>query len=143
MRRAGWPDRAATIAGLRTAPCDFAIETTLASRSLASRVKRLHTAGYRFYLFFLWLPNLDVAVARVAERVSRGGYSIPNETIRRRYEAGLRNFFTLYRPLADLWRMYDNSRAGTPELIARGSLQVRNILLWEELRERWNHEQSS
>ncbi len=121
---------------------DIALETTLASRSLAPRVKRLRAAGYRFYLFFLWLPNPEVAVARVAERVSRGGHDIPEATIRRRYGAGLRNFFALYRPLADLWRVYDNSPAGAPELIARGSLQVRHASLWEELQERWEHEQS-
>ncbi len=114
---------------------DFAIETTLASRSLVGRVARLRTVGYRFHLFFVWLPNPEVAVARVAERVSRGGQFIPDDTVRRRYQSGLRNFFTLYRPLADVWRMYDNSRAGTPELIAKGSLQVRNVLLWNRLQE--------
>lgn len=108
---------------------DIAIETTLASRSLTKRVKRLLAAGYRFNLIFVWLPNPEVAIARVDERVSRGGHHIPDGTVRRRYEAGLRNFFTLYRSLADVWRMYDNSSAGPPELIARGSLRVRNTPL--------------
>lgn len=118
---------------------DIAVETTLASRSLAPRVKRLRASGYRFALFYLWLPNPEVAVERVAERVSRGGHHIPEETIHRRYDAGLRNFFGLYRPLADVWRMYDNSRAGEPTLIARGRMQVQNNLLWEELQEKYSH----
>ncbi len=82
---------------------DFAFETTLASRSLASRVTRLKSAGYFFQLIFLCAPNADFSVQRVASRVSAGGHDVPEETIRRRYRAGLVNFCELYRPLADRW----------------------------------------
>src|SRR5438874_708474 len=34
---------------------NIAVETTLASRSLAPRIARLRANGYRFYLFFVWL----------------------------------------------------------------------------------------
>ena len=78
----------------------FAFETTLASRTLAPRISKLVEGGYRFHLVFLWLPNADLAVTRVANRVRSGGYDVPAETIRRRYAAGLRNFFSLYQPLS-------------------------------------------
>lgn len=45
---------------------------------------------------------------------------MPEETIRRRYVADLRNFFELYQPLATTWRMYDNSSESGPKLVARG-----------------------
>ena len=115
---------------LEARQADIAVETTLSSRTLAPRIARLQNAGYRFYLFFFWLPNADMAVARVAERVRRGGHDIPEPTIRRRYVAGLRNFFSLYRPLANTWRMYDNTRAGEPGLIAKGTTRVGNFELW-------------
>jgi prolipoprotein diacylglyceryltransferase len=38
-------------------------------------------------LSFLWLPTVDLAVARVQERSRRGGHSVPEETVRRRYGA--------------------------------------------------------
>jgi len=88
---------------------DFGFETTLASRSLAPRIRRLTRAGYGCHLVFLWLPSADLAVARVADRVRLGGHAVPEQTIRRRYRSGLRNFFALYRPLTTTWRMYDNS----------------------------------
>ncbi len=88
---------------------DFGFETTLASRSLVPRIRRLARAGYECHLVFLWLPNADLAVARVADRVRLGGHAVPEQTIRRRYRSGLRNFFALYRPLTTTWRMYDNS----------------------------------
>jgi len=99
---------------------DFAFETTLASRSFAPWIKQLkQERGYRCHLFFLWLPNPEIAIARVAERVRSGGHDVPESVIRRRYRAGLNNFFQLYKPLADTWRFYDNS-SRSPELIALG-----------------------
>ena len=99
---------------------DFAFEITLASRTFAPWISELIRAGYTFHLVFLWLPNSEMAVARVAERVRLGGHDVPEETIRRRYHAGLVNFFRLYRPLATTWRFYDNSFSPEPRLLAAG-----------------------
>ena len=48
---------------------DFAIETTLASRSLAPRVRRLQEDGYQFQLLFFWLNSPEMNIERVAKRV--------------------------------------------------------------------------
>ncbi len=118
---------------------DFAIETTLASRSLARRIQRLQRIGYQFNLFFLWLPNEDLAVQRVKERVRAGGHNIPEATIRRHYRLGLQNFVSLYRPLADLWAVFRNLQPGAPELIASGrglvTVGIANAEDWEQLLE--------
>jgi predicted ABC-type ATPase len=103
---------------------DFAFETTLATRSYARWLKELKGRGYMIHLFFFWLPSPDFAIARVAERVRTGGHNVPAETIRRRYHAGLRNFFMFYRQLADTWFMFDNSAPGIPVLIASCGLEV-------------------
>ena len=97
---------------------NFAFETTLAGRSLAPWLSSLIQNGYDFHLAYLWLPSADLAVARVADRVRMGGHHVPEETIRRRYRAGRRNFFRLYMPLATIWRMYDNSYVEDMRLIA-------------------------
>lgn len=60
-------------------------------------------------MFFLSLPNAELAITRVANRVAAGGHNIP-ETIRRRFKSGLNNFQTIYKPLADSWSLYDNSK---------------------------------
>lgn len=77
-------------------------------------------------LVFLWLPSVEMAIERVAERVRSGGHDVPEPVIRRRYEAGLRNFFELYRPLADAWRIFDNSGTGL-RFIATGSGSIDRI----------------
>jgi predicted ABC-type ATPase len=115
---------------------DVAFETTLASRTFASWIKTLTPTGYQFRLFFLWLPSADMAVERVEERVREGGHHVPEETIRRRYEAGLRNFFRIYRPLAASWRFYDNSHPGGRHLIASGAFDQATVVLDPDL---WNN----
>ena len=109
------------IRGLARRREDFAFETTLASRLLAPWLAKLREAGYRVHIVFLWLPSADSAVDRVAGRVRMGGHDIPEETIRRRYRRGLRNFFELYQPLATTWRMYDNYCGAGPRVIAWGA----------------------
>lgn len=121
---------------------NFAFETTLASKTFAHWLKMLKTDGYTFHLFYLWLPSTDLAIARVAERVSMGGHNVPDVTIRRRYHSGLKNFFQLYRPIADTWRIYDNSLPGEPHLISSGENdtieKITDVTLWESLKREYH-----
>ena len=118
---------------------DFALETTLASRVLSARAARLQEAGYQFHLMFFWLSSPDLAVARVAERVRRGGHGIPAATILRRYQVGLKNFFSLYLPMADTWRVFDNSRVGETRLVVTGQRRQVQVVyeaqVWEQIKE--------
>jgi predicted ABC-type ATPase len=98
----------------------FAFETTLAGRAYVPWIERLIGSGYQFQIIFLWLPSPEFAVARVANRVHLGGHSVPEAAVRRRYDRGLRNFFSLYHPLASKWRMHGNAGVGDPQLIANG-----------------------
>lgn len=110
----------ARMKALAQARRDFAFETTLASRSLAPWLAELRASRYRVHLAFLSLPGPDLAVARVAARVRQGGHDVPEPVVRRRFVAGLRNFFALYQGLADTWQMFDNSAVDGPRLIATG-----------------------
>jgi predicted ABC-type ATPase len=99
---------------------NFAFETTLASRTFAPWIGDLTQQGYSFHLIYFWLPAPDLSIARVDGRVRMGGHFVPNEVIRRRYYGGIRNFFELYRPLTETWRVYNNSSQPRSRLIASG-----------------------
>jgi len=103
--------------GLAESGMDFAFETTLAARSYVSFLQMCKTRGYTVNLIFFWLPSPELAVERVKRRVASGGHTIPEETIRRRYERGRRNLIELYLPLCEEWMVFDNS-GSTPRLIA-------------------------
>jgi len=85
----------------------FAFETTLSGRGYLRRIKQWRNDGYRVTLLFLSLPSADEAVGRVRLRASQGGHDVPEDDVRRRFEAGLRNFWNLYSGVVDSWVLYD------------------------------------
>ncbi len=110
---------------------DFAFETTLAGRTLADWLRHLRQTGYVVHLVYFWLANVELAIARVADRVRLGGHSIPEATIRRRYPRSIRNFFQLYRPAVNSWQVYDNSVSNVPQLVAQGDDQGTEMILMQ------------
>ena len=145
------PDRSAMAAGrimlarlneLAERQVSFAFESILASRTFAPWISRLVRRGYEFHLVFLWLPRAKVAVARVAERVRRGGHNAPEAIIRRRYHTVLRNFFDLYLPLAATWQVIDNS-SGRTMVIAEGcgthAERIRYPGIWASIEQSTRH----
>ena len=106
---------------------DFAFETTLATRSFVSLCKSAQQKGYHVFLTFFWLDSVELAIERVNERVSEGGHNIPTETIIRRYRAGLKNFFSLYKDVVNDWLLIDNSNTD-PDLIAEGKANTDPVL---------------
>ena len=70
---------------------DFAIETTLTTKSYINTIAKAKTLGYQVTLLFFWLNDVELAIERVKTRVSEGGHHIPEEVIRRRYSKGIQN----------------------------------------------------
>lgn len=96
---------------------DFAFETTLSGKSYLTFLKKLKKR-YSIHLFFLWIPNVELALMRIKERVENGGHDIPVKDVRRRFKRSIENFFSLYKLLLDSWMFFDNS-AVPPHLIAK------------------------
>ena len=87
----------------------FSIETTLATKSYISLVRRAQAKGYTVRLLFFWLNSPELALQRISERVAKGGHNIPEPIVRRRYVAGIKNLFCLFMSEVDSWEIYDNS----------------------------------
>ena len=112
---------------------DFAIETTLATKSYVSPVKKAQSFGYEVTLLFLWLPSAEMAVERVKKRVLAGGHDIPEETVRRRYERGLRNLIKDFMPICNHWHIFESLDEGYGR-IAESSTEnplIYNTYLWK------------
>lgn len=123
-------ERLSELAALRES---FAFETTLSGRNFARRLKDMRADGYDVHIFYLYLPDADTSVSRVAHRVKLGGHSVPEDVIRRRYELGLRNLFQLYLPLSTTWNLYENSMSPAPNLIASGEGELEKFVVDREL----------
>ena len=79
----------------------FSFETTLSGKNYARHIPEWQREGYRVKLYFLRLPDEELAIARVRQRVKEGGHNVPEDVIRRRFYSGLHNFETLYKIIVD------------------------------------------
>ena len=91
-----------------TAKTSFSMETTLSGASILKRMADARAAGFAVALRYVALDDPDENVARVADRVARGGHHIPEAVIRRRYTESLENL-PLAVVLCDRAIIRDNS----------------------------------
>ena len=116
---------------------DFAIETTLSTRSYVQTIKKAKEKGYNVTLVYFWLNSPQLAIARVKRRVTEGGHDIPEEVIRRRYKKGIHNLFKLFIPICDYWILIDNSQKPYI-LVAEGQedqeLNIQDEQIWNKLK---------
>ncbi len=99
---------------------DFAIETTLTTKSYLNTIKKAKASGYQVTLLFFWLNDVELAIERVKMRVSEGGHDIPEDVIRRRYKKGMQNL-QQFTNVADYWIII-NSSDSELQFIAEGNL---------------------
>ena len=102
---------------------DFAVETTLATRSLLQIVRQAQQLGYETTVLYFWLNSPELAIERVRDRVVSGGHNIPDAVVRRRYVMGLQYLFDVYIPVIDRWILADNSKPPF-SVVAEGSKDV-------------------
>lgn len=120
---------------LATSGSDFGFESTLSGKTYAALLKDLKRRGYIIHMFYLWIPSVNLALARIKERVAQGGHVVPAADVRRRYKKSRDNFFNHYRQLADLWYIFDNS-VTPPVLIAQseyGKEMIVEKVLYEKI----------
>lgn len=119
------PDTAAVAAGrvmlrrideMVSQRLDFAIETTLSGNWLVHHINEWKSKGYLVHLYYVKLATPEHAIARVANRVSKGGHSIPDDVVRRRFHRSTLLFERKYKGIVDNWVMYDNT-GDKPRLI--------------------------
>ena len=96
---------------------NFAFETTLSGMNYLARFRDFKKEGYAIHLFFLWIPDVKLSLARVANRVKMGGHDIAERVVRRRFHKGIKNFFEHYQQVLDSWMLFDNS-GGVPHPVA-------------------------
>jgi predicted ABC-type ATPase len=97
---------------------DFTIETTLAGLTYLRRLADARARGWRVHLLYFIVADPEIALARIARRVSEGGHAIPESDARRRFARSIQNL-PRYLALADLWRVFDNNGL-QPKVAAEG-----------------------
>jgi len=99
----------------------FAFETTLSGKSYISMIRKMLADGWQVNLFYLWLPNVEASLNRVAERVRHGGHNIPRDAIIRRYPRSIANLLDSYSRLCTYTLCLENSESPPQRIFQQDS----------------------
>jgi predicted ABC-type ATPase len=91
----------------------FCFETVFSHPSKIDFVAQAKTMGYEIILVFIHLDLVSLNQARVAQRVSEGGHSVPDEKVISRIPRVLKLIKTAL-PLCNQVHILNNSRADDP-----------------------------
>jgi len=84
------------------------VETTLAGLGYLKTLVRAKVFGYSTLLHYIQLSGVEESISRVKKRVSEGGHGVPEADIRRRFSRSRENFRHRYKPLVDMWWLYES-----------------------------------
>lgn len=85
----------------------FTQETTLSGRKTEATAQKVKELGYHVRLFYIGLDTASESLARIANRVRRGGHDIPENDVERRFE-GRWEAVAKVLPYCDEAEFYDN-----------------------------------
>ena len=92
------------------------IESTLSGRYLRDHFEIWKERAYQIQIVFIIVDAPEVSIARIAERVKKGGHFVPDKDVRRRFVRGQNNFWEIYKNLADHWALIYNSEDNFREI---------------------------
>lgn len=113
---------------------DFAVETTLSGKMWKKLISEFRSDNYSITIFFIYLTSPEEAVKRIAVRINKEGHYVSREDIYRRYFRSIKNFWFVYKNLADEWFLINNS-GKFPYLVPSGRRKKYQVVDKESLEE--------
>lgn len=116
---------------LRKQKVSFSFETVMSHPSKASFLADSKQAGYRTYVYFICTKSPAINLARVSNRVKKGGHAVPDEKVISRY---WRSLGLLESAVKSAYRafIFDNS-ADSFELVLETSNYGKHYTLHRDL----------
>ncbi len=91
----------------------FCFETVFSHPAKIDFVADAKALGYEIVLVFIHLEQIQLNLARIAQRMSEGGHTVPDEKVKTRIPRVLQ-LIKQVLPLCDQTYILDNSRADNP-----------------------------
>jgi predicted ABC-type ATPase len=108
----------AAIDGYIAQRVDFAFETTLSGRRWPRLLDALERAGFEVALHYIWLPSPEMSLARVRQRVARGGHDVAEKAVFRRWRASVENLVRVWLARADECQVLESVEHGSRPVVA-------------------------
>ena len=112
---------------------NFVVESTLSGKYLIKLIHEVKEKGYLVKIIYLFLHEPEVCINRIKERVLKGGHYVPDEDVIRRYYRSKKNFWTVYKQLADKWSLVYNSEKQFIEIVkgSKDNYSIKNLQLFK------------
>lgn len=110
----------------------FTQETTLSGHKTEATAARARGQGYSVRLYYVGLDTPEECLARIANRVRRGGHDIPEKDVRRRF-AGRWESLSRLLPYCDDAHFFDNDNG----FVEVAEYKNGELLLIGRYRPRW------
>lgn len=88
----------------------FLIESILAGKYMIKFLQTVKEKDYRVNIIYLFLETPELCLERINERVLKGGHSVSEEDVVRRYFRSKTNFWNIYKKFATNWFLIHNSK---------------------------------
>ncbi|MFH2033785.1 MAG: zeta toxin family protein [Candidatus Margulisiibacteriota bacterium] len=105
----------------------FALETTLSGTYLIKEIKKMKKKGYKTSLLYFFVDDPKTAIKRIKARVLKGGHSVPDTDVIRRFYRSKLNLWKLYREIVDDWILFYNG-IDKPIKVASGKGNLVKVL---------------
>lgn len=86
---------------------DFTQETTLSGIRTLKNILLAREKGYSIRLYYIGISSAEESIKRIANRVAKGGHSIPSEDVRRRFAKRYEDILRIL-PYCNEAYFYDN-----------------------------------
>ncbi len=112
----------------------FVVETTLSGVGFRQTINKARGSRFTISIVYLYLDSADTCISRIEERVRKGGHHVPDADVRRRFGRSIRNFWHIYRMMADRWVVVYNPLGQVQDVVAgsRDESTVRDTSLFTE-----------
>jgi predicted ABC-type ATPase len=112
----------------------FAIETTLTSVVVNSKIIEAKKSGYKINLLYVWISSFQLAIKRVELRKLSGGHFIDRETIMSRYFRSLKNLNQFITRIVYSFIIVNNSEASQKIICEKNkNIKIFNSKIWNEI----------
>ena len=118
---------------------NFTQETTLSGARTLKTIKTAKELGYYIRLYYIGVGTAEESIKRIKNRVEKGGHSIPEEDVRRRYARRFEDLCAVL-PYCSEVKLYDNENGFVEKAeYKNGSLIIKSSDIPEWLNELQNY----
>ncbi|MCC2624174.1 MAG: hypothetical protein K0R14_47 [Burkholderiales bacterium] len=106
---------------------NICIESTLAGHGTLARIIQAKRHGYYTIAYFVGLNDVELNLARIRQRVAKGGHNIPEASVRKRFTESIKNTIKIKDYFDELYIIDNSHDSYSLQISKSGATQTRHV----------------